>query len=79
MTCLTIAIRCRYPLPARTIALSAGSDAIIRIWDASSGRLIGKLKGHTKTIHALAVSPDGEYLASAGADGKVRFWAIPNR
>ena len=45
----------------------------------ANGRLIGTLEGHTKTIHALAVSPDGKSLASAATDGQIRIWDLHER
>ena len=54
--------------------VSAGKDATIRIWDATTGEQLSTLKGHEGRIDGLAVSPDGSSIASGGSDAKVRLW-----
>ncbi|HXM69973.1 MAG TPA: WD40 repeat domain-containing protein [Thermoanaerobaculia bacterium] len=39
---------------------------------AATGREIGRFEGHLGTVYGVAVSPDGELLATAGRDGTVR-------
>jgi WD40 repeat protein len=62
--------------------LAVGSNPIaetenaIRLWDTSSGKLLGVCKGHTQGIRWLAFSPDGETLASVSDDSTLRFWNV---
>ena len=51
----------------------------IRIWNVENGRLIKTFVGHRKGINAIAFSPDGKLLASAGKDSTIKFWQVPPR
>ena len=53
------------------------SENKIRIWDVSTGDTINIIDKGSSFI-ALAFSPDGETIFSAGSDGKVRTWHIDN-
>ncbi len=51
--------------------ITAGDDKTIRIWDPTTGNTLGILRGeisegHAGKIYALAVSPDGRWLAAGG-------------
>lgn len=44
------------------------------LWDVATGELKTTLLGHTGAISALAFSPDGLLLASAGRDRALKLW-----
>jgi RNA polymerase sigma factor (sigma-70 family) len=46
----------------------------IHLWNASDGKEVRTLQGHTDGILCLAYSPDGKTLVSASADGTLRLW-----
>src|SRR5262249_49625323 len=54
------------------------TDAAIQLWEAPTGRKIGRLEGHRSGILQLVFWPDGKTLASASADQTIRLWNITN-
>jgi WD40 repeat protein len=66
-------------LPESSMVVSAGSDQTLQVWDAASGDLVRTLDNHVGSVYDVAarpMQPAGSLplLASASADGTVRFW-----
>ncbi|MEZ6092357.1 MAG: protein kinase [Pirellulaceae bacterium] len=64
--------------PDQTVIATAGIDAVIRLWNASTMQSLGELKGHTAAITSLAFA-DQQRLVSGSADRTARVWNLPER
>jgi hypothetical protein len=57
--------------------VTAGSDRLLKVGDATEGRQLVSLKGHAGPVLGVALAPGGAGLATASADGTVRPWPLP--
>ncbi|MCY7381148.1 MAG: AAA family ATPase [Microcoleus sp. CAN_BIN18] len=78
--------------PDGTLLATAGEDKTIKIWNIAAlthpgtekkstrakGELLATLRGHSKWVFGVSFSPDGQTLASGGAEGTVKLWSLAN-
>jgi WD40 repeat protein/transcriptional regulator with XRE-family HTH domain len=58
------------------VSLSTASGNAIKLWDAATGRELLTLAGHTAWVMGIALSQDGQRLASTSLDGTVKIWNL---
>ncbi|RPJ20454.1 MAG: WD40 repeat domain-containing protein, partial [Chloroflexi bacterium] len=46
----------------------------IHMWDAETGKQLFMMIGHTDSIIGVGFNPDGSWLATSGADRKLKVW-----
>jgi len=57
--------------------VAAGSmDAVVRVWDVSTGQLVKRLRGHRGSVRSVAFTPDGRGLVSGSSDKTLKFWDL---
>lgn len=57
--------------------VAAGSlDAVVRIWDAQTGALLERLRGHRDSVYSVAFTPDGKGLVSGSLDKTLKYWDV---
>jgi WD40 repeat protein len=61
---------------SRSIFVSGGNDAVVRVWDVASGSLIAEGIGHSGTVRDVQFSPDDKQIISCGSDGAILVWNV---
>ncbi len=60
--------------PDGTRIVTASADGMARIWNATNGRRLNDLSGHTGVVQSAAFSPDGTLIVTASDDTTARIW-----
>jgi len=61
--------------PQGDFIATADNSCHVRIWDASTFRLLHERRNHRRDINGLSISTDGKRVASAGEDSKLVLWS----
>jgi WD40 repeat protein len=70
----TSEVTCAAVNPRGSLIATGGVDAVVKLWDFSSGALLGSWAGHTGPVSKVSFSPDDNQLASVGKDGSMVLW-----
>ncbi|KAG0708659.1 hypothetical protein DFH29DRAFT_427026 [Suillus ampliporus] len=60
--------------PDRRRMVTGSSDKTVRLWDLRTGAVLKKMEGHRDEVFRLAVSRDGQIIASGDKSGVVMIW-----
>ena len=55
---------------------TCGNDLLVKLWDATAGKLIKEFKGHKSHVYNLTFSQDSSSLISCDHKGLVNLWTL---
>jgi WD40 repeat protein/serine/threonine protein kinase len=61
---------------SRRLIATDSSNTLIRVWDVDTWKVSSVLAGHRAKVSSLAISPDGQTLASGSDDTTIRLWDL---
>jgi WD40 repeat protein/serine/threonine protein kinase len=62
--------------PDGTSIVTGGADGTVKLWNATTDRVVRTFAGHTGGIEDVAFSPDGTRVLSSSADKTVKVWNV---
>lgn len=68
-----VAAQCVACHPSGFVA-SGGADRALKLWDGATGKGVQEAHEHSGPVLAMAFSPSGNMLVSAGSEGELLFW-----
>lgn len=54
--------------------LTGCADRKVRLWDSTTGKLVGPVLQHQGPVLSVAYSPDGKTILTGGSDNTARLW-----
>jgi len=57
--------------------VSGGEDKVVKIWDYDEGIQYYKGIGHSGAISKIAISPNQQFIVTAGTEGAIFIWHMP--
>jgi len=65
-------------VPNSQLVVTASEDKLVRLWDLKTGQVLKKMGGHTSEVVGLAVSRDGQMIATGDKNGELIVWSGKN-
>ena len=69
-------VRCVSVSPDGKQIATGGNDNLVKLWNATDGKLIRDLTGHGSHVYSTLYRPDGKSLLSGELLGKVHQWEV---